>query len=314
MTNTLWEMLGFAGKGLVVIIVVAICSAIVFSRARRGRGPAEGRLRIRRMDDQFRELVANLRAALLPPKQRRKALKQAAKAPPVSHGRNVFVLDFKGDLMASAVEALRDEVTAILEVVQPRDEVVLRLESGGGAAHSYGFAASQLARFNDAEVPLTVCVDRVAASGGYMMACVANKIVAAPFAIIGSIGVAAPLPNVHRLLDKLGVDYENATAGRFKRTVSPFTAVDPEGRAKFQEEIELVHDLFKGFVNEHRPELDIEAVATGESWQAKHAAKLGLVDELMTSDAYLMKRVADADLYELEVIVPSKVRQRLGRL
>ena len=130
---------------------------------------------------------------------------------------------------------------------------MVRLESGGGLVHGYGLAAAQLVRLKDAGLTLTVCVDKVAASGGYMMACVADKVVAAPFAVIGSIGVVSQLPNFHKWLKNHDVDYEMFTAGDYKRTVTVFGENDAEDRAKYQEELEQTHALFKHFVNTYRP-------------------------------------------------------------
>ncbi|HHH28788.1 MAG TPA: protease SohB [Polyangiaceae bacterium] len=318
--DVLFEVLGFAGKALVVFLTFAACLSVLagLASSRRGRGTDRGRLWVHHLNEELEAKVDALRSVLMAPKEfkaylkgKKKKLKKSLDDGSAVRDDKVFVLDFKGDLMASRVDDLRDEVTALLRVARPQDEVVVRLESPGGAAHSYGFAAAQLARIRSAEVPLTVCVDRVAASGGYMMACVADKIVASPFAIIGSIGVAAPLPNVHRLLDRIGVEYENATAGRYKRTVSPFTPQDPEGRKKFQEELEEVHGHFKDFVKANRPDLDVEAIATGESWQAIRAAELGLVDELMTSDDYLVGKLDQADLFEVRYERSKGVRERL---
>ena len=314
--ETVLEVVGFAGKGFIVFIVFAACAAVFFSRLRLGRGGvlAEGRLNVRRLNDTLRRHAEALRGAMMPPKMRRKhrkALAKVEKKDEPQHDRNVFVLDFKGDILASAVESLRAEVSALSAVAERGDEVVLRLESGGGAAHSYGFAASQLARLRDRGLSLTVCVDRIAASGGYMMACVADKIVAAPFAILGSIGVAAPLPNVHRLLDRIGVDYENVTAGKYKRTVSPFAEITVEGRDKYQQQIEEVHQHFKDFVHGHRPSLDIDEVATGEHWLGMRALELGLANELMTSDDYLMSKLDEANIYRLDFKRPRRMPDRL---
>jgi len=313
--DVLFEVLGFAGKALVVFLTVAACAFVVAALAssRRGRDGSRGRLTVRHLNEELEAKVDALRAALMPPKEVKAYFKAKARELKKAQSRDnkVFVLDFKGDLMATQADNLRDELSAVLRIARPQDEVVLRLESAGGAVHGYGFAAAQLARVTRAEVPLTVCVDRVAASGGYMMACVADKVVASPFALVGSIGVAAPLPNVHRLLDRIGVEYENATAGRYKRPVSPFTAPDPEGRKKFQEEIEEVHEHFKDFVRTHRPSLDVEAIATGESWQAIRARELGLVDELMTSDDYLIAKLEAAELYEVSYERSKNVRERL---
>src|SRR5690606_23138206 len=196
----------------------------------------------------------------------------------------VYVLDFDGDIKASAVENLRHEITALLTLATPQDEVVLRLESGGGMVHSYGLAASQLARIRQAGVPLTVCVDKVAASGGYMMACIGEKILSAPFAILGSIGVVAQLPNVHRLLKQHNIDFEGLTAGEYKRTLTVFGENTAKGREKFQEDLETTHRLFKDFVASYRPQLVMEEIATGEIWLGSTALEKKLVDELKTSD------------------------------
>jgi serine protease SohB len=314
--DVLWEVLGFAGKGLVVLVVFAACTVILFSRVRSGRGGAsrEGHLVVWRLNELLRDQAEALRGAMMAPKERRKHYKALAKLDKAGpeHRSNVFVLDFKGDIMASAVEGLRSEVNALAAVATKGDEVVVRLESPGGAAHSYGLAASQLARLRDRGLSLTVCVDKVAASGGYMMACVADKIVAAPFAILGSIGVVAPVPNVHRLLDRIGVDYEDITAGKFKRTVSPFAEITDEGRKKFQEQVEDLHQVFKDWVHENRPGLDIDQVATGEHWPGKRAHELGLVNELMTSDAYLMDKLEHANIYRVSFERPRSVRERLS--
>ena len=201
----------------------------------------------------------------------------------------VFVVGFKGSIDAKEVSSLREEVTAILTVATKNDEVFVRLESGGGMVHGYGLASSQLDRIRQHEIPLTVSVDKVAASGGYMMACVANKIIAAPFAILGSIGVIAQLPNFNKLLKKNDIDFEQFTAGEFKRTVTMFGENTEKGKEKFIEELEETHVLFKDFVSEHRPSLDLDKVATGEHWFGTKALELGLVDTIQTSDDYLQK-------------------------
>jgi serine protease SohB len=222
------------------------------------------------------------------------------------------VLEFKGDLFATAVRNLREEVTAITAVAGKDDEVVVRLESAGGAVPHYGLAAGQLMRLRERSIRVTVCIDRIAASGGYMMACVADTIVAAPFAIIGSIGVVAQVPNLHRLLKKHDVDFQEMTAGEFKRTVSVFGEITERGRRKFQEELEDTHLLFKEFVKAHRPKLDVERIATGEHWLARRGLELGLVDQLRTSDEYLVSRAANANLFQVNFERRQTLRERIG--
>jgi len=312
--NVLWETLGFAGKALIVLITFAFAVSILFrARGRRGR-PSEGHLLVKRLDEQLRMTADALRGALLPPKEASKHQKELAKRQ--KHAtipeKRIYVVDFKGDVMASGVDGLRHEINALVAVANEADEVVVRLESPGGAVTGYGLAASQLARLRAHGIPLTVCVDKVAASGGYMMACVADHIVAAPFAIVGSIGVAAPTPNFHRLLDRHGVDFENFTGGKYKRTVSFAAPITEEGRKKYQEQIDETHDLFKDFVKQNRPALDVEEVATGEYWLGTRALELGLVSELMTSDDYLLSKLEeDVALFEVSYQQPTRLRERL---
>lgn len=203
----------------------------------------------------------------------------------------LFVIDFDGDMAANAAQNLKQEVNAVLSVAKENDEVLIRLKSPGGVVNGYGLAAAQLERFKEKSFNLTVAVDEVAASGGYLMACVANKIVAAPFAIIGSIGVVAQLPNFHRLLEKYDIDYEQFTAGQYKRTVTMFGENTDEGREKFKAELEEIHVVFKEYVAKHRPQVNIDEIATGEHWLGSQALSLNLVDELQTSDAYLLSKL-----------------------
>jgi len=228
--------------------------------------------------------------------------------------RRVFVLNFHGDIRASNVEPLRTEITAILTTadIERGDEVLVRLESPGGLVHSYGLAASQLKRIRDKGLQLTIAVDKVAASGGYMMACVGHKIIAAPFAVIGSIGVLAQLPNFHRLLKKYDVDFEQMTAGEYKRTLSLFGENTEEGRNKFKEELEETHELFKQHIQQFRPQLDLEHVATGEHWYGVRAAEQQLIDEILTSDDYLLQASENADLYEITYKEHRNVLEKMG--
>ena len=209
-------------------------------------------------------------------------------------GHSVYVIDFVGDMKASDVTSLREEISAIISVASAHDEVVVRLESGGGQVHSYGLAAAQLERIKAAGIPLTVCVDKIAASGGYMMACVADRIICAPFAVIGSIGVVSQMPNFYKWLKAHNIDIELFTAGEYKRTVTILGENDDEDRAKYQAELERIHELFKAHVVKYRPQPDIEKVSTGEFWFGQDALALGLVDELGTSDSYLIDKLDDA--------------------
>ncbi|MCF4374756.1 protease SohB [Acinetobacter baumannii] len=229
------------------------------------------------------------------------------------NNQKIFVLDFKGDIQASAVENLREEITLILATAKAgRDRVVVRLESPGGMVHGYGLAAAQLVRLRDAGFHLTICVDKVAASGGYMMACIANEIISAPFAVVGSIGVVAQVPNFNRLLKEHNVDFELYTAGQYKRTVTMFGENTPEGKAKFEEELQQTHVLFKHFVEKYRPQLNVDKVATGEHWYGQDALVLNLVDKLQTSDEYLLALLPQHDVYVINTRKKATLGEKLG--
>ncbi|MDP7911889.1 protease SohB [Acinetobacter baumannii] len=229
------------------------------------------------------------------------------------NNQKIFVLDFKGDIQASAVENLREEITLILATAKAgRDRVVVRLESPGGMVHGYGLAAAQLVRLRDAGFHLTICVDKVAASGGYMMACIANEIISAPFAVVGSIGVVAQVPNFNRLLKEHNVDFELYTAGQYKRTVTMFGENTPEGKAKFEEELQQTHVLFKHFVEKYRPQLNVDKVATGEHWYGQDALDLNLVDKLQTSDEYLLALLPQHDVYVINIRKKATLGEKLG--
>lgn len=227
--------------------------------------------------------------------------------------QKIYVLDFKGDVQASAVDTIREEITLILATAKAgHDRVVVRLESPGGMVHGYGLAAAQLVRLRDAGFNVTICVDKVAASGGYMMACIANEIISAPFAVVGSIGVVAQVPNFNRLLKQHNVDFELYTAGEYKRTVTMFGENTPEGKAKFEEELQQTHSLFKHFVEKYRPQLDVAQVATGEHWYGEDARELNLVDKLQTSDEYLLSLLPKHDVYVINTRKRPTFGEKLG--
>ena len=276
-----------------VTVVVAIGAVLVLIAGFTRRAPGGAGLEIEKLNDNLKDMGDAVRRAMLNKaawkkheKAEKKSRKQEKKTATEDsdHRRRVFVLDFKGDIRASGVANLRQEISVVVSTATKNDEVVLRLENPGGAVHEHGLAASQLLRIKDRGVPLTVIVDKVAASGGYLMACIADRIIAARFAVIGSIGVIAQLPNFNRALENRGVDFEQVTAGKYKRTVTMFGKNTDEDRAKLKEELEDVHRLFKGLVAEQRPSLDIERVSTGEHWYGTHALELGLIDEIGTSD------------------------------
>jgi serine protease SohB len=290
-----------ATLALVLVVVVGLIIA-----NRRG-GRADGFV-VEHLNRRFEETADELRRVIdgkgrfkKDAKARHKERKrdERARAKEDKPRPRTFVLDFKGDLRANGAASLREEVSAVLRVALPGDQVLLRLENSGGTVHEHGFAASQLLRLKQRGLELLVAVDKVAASGGYLMACVADRLIAAPFAIVGSIGVLAQLPNFHRWLEEKGIDFEQVTAGRFKRTLTMFGKNTPEGREKLQQELEEIHELFKKQIREHRPQVDLERVATGEHWYGVRALELRLVDELRTSDDFLVEAAQQRDVYHI---------------
>jgi len=309
----------FAEYGLFLLKVVTIVAGIVVVivvAASAGRKATHEGLEVENLNKKHESLVETLQSAVSSKDQTKKAAKEKKKkdkadAKQETQRPRSFVIDFKGDLKASAVPSLREEVSAILDVATADDEVIVRLENHGGVVHEHGLAASQLARIRDHDIRLIVCVDKVAASGGYLMACVATKIYAAPFAILGSIGVLAQIPNFNRMLDSHGVDFEQVTAGKYKRTVTMFGENTDADRAKLKEELEDVHSLFKDAVTKYRPDMDIEKIATGEHWYGTRALDFGLADEIRTSDELLSELVAERDLYSVSYKIKQPLQKRL---
>lgn len=294
----------FLLKALTIIAIPLLVLAIITILV-RVKTHHENHLEVKPLNQKYQQMEMTLNSAILPKKAFKaeiKSLKKQIKTnskKEASDKKRLYLINFKGDVRASAVESLREEITAILIVARPEDEIVVKIESGGGIVHNYGLASSQLQRIRNQGIPLTVSVDQIAASGGYMMACVANKIIAAPFAILGSIGVIGQLPNFNRLLKNHDIDYEIHTAGEYKRTLTMFGENNDKAREKFQEEIHETHLLFKDFIKKNREILDLEKVATGEHWYGIQALELKLADELITSDDYLHKASLNSDIFQV---------------
>lgn len=319
MMDALFQVAIFTSKFLVAVILILILLAGILALVGRARGEKfKGKILIKNLNQKFMETTEELSQEILPKKQFKQFLKDQKNRLKDKQERienstvpSIFVIDFQGDIKASAVNALREEITAVLGIAKPTDEVVVRVESPGGMVHAYGLAAAQLERIRQKRIPLTVCVDKVAASGGYMMATVADKIIAAPFAIIGSIGVIVQIPNFHRLLKEKHIDFEQLTAGNFKRTLTLFGENTKEGREKLREEIEEIHHLFKNLIKENRPQINIEQVATGEHWLAKQAIDFKLVDEIKTSDDYLLEKFEKSNVYHICYFTRKSLSERL---
>jgi serine protease SohB len=294
----------FLAKTLTTVAALLVITAGLLALIFKNKSPASVRITIKKINEKYEAMEKMLQEEILPKKafkaflkEKRQNEKTAQKLQQLK--KRLYVINFNGDIRASAVEELREEVTAILNVANPQDEVVVCLESGGGVVHGYGLGASQLQRFKARQIPLTIIIDKIAASGGYLMACIGDKILAAPFAIIGSIGVVAQIPNFHRWLQKHDIDFEQITAGKYKRTLTLLGENTDKAREKMKEDIEEIHHYFKAFITENRPQLDIDAVATGEHWLASKALALKLIDGLTTSDEYLFSRYKTVDIVEI---------------
>ncbi|WP_105902357.1 protease SohB [Vibrio gangliei] len=317
----------------VVTFVVAVIAVVVGIKVLGSKGnQAKGELQVTNLSEKHEETIAQLEGHLHDEaylkarhkaqekeqkeknKQQAKEAKKAAKSGELVDKRkpHLFVLDFHGSIDAKEVTSLREEVTAILAVAKEGDEVLVRLESGGGMVHGYGLASSQLDRLKNASITLTIAVDKVAASGGYMMACVADKIVSAPFAIVGSIGVIAQIPNFNKLLKKNDIEFEQLTAGEYKRTLTMFGENTDKAREKFKHELEETHGLFKDFIRVHRPELDLDKVATGEHWFGAQAKELGLVDEIKTSDDLIVEAAKEKSVLALHYVRKKKLSDKIS--
>ena len=299
----------------VITILISVIVLISFIAASKKSSSSEG-LEIENLNDKYKGLSDSLNKAVMEKdewKKKQKAQKATAKKNKKRKIRKpkAYILDFIGDIKASAVPSLREEVTAILDIAKRNDQIVLRLDNHGGVVHEHGLAASQLARIRQKKIYLTIVVDKVAASGGYLMASVANKIYGAPFAILGSIGVIAQLPNFNRLLDNYGVDFEQITAGQYKRNVTMFGKNTDEDREKLKDQLEEIHELFKSSVNEYRPQLDLEKVATGEHWYGTKALELGLIDEIKTSDELLIEMSKKYDIFSVKLKIKKPLKKRL---
>jgi len=326
----------FLAKVLTFFLLLIVLVVILTSIGGRGRRD-KGNITITHVNEQLEDQKEAMFAAVLKPadlkstlknkktqkKSEDKANKKAAKIAAKSRGdgetivdekkrKRMFVLDFKGDIKASQVSGLRREITTVLAIADVYDEILVNIESGGGTVHGYGLAAAQLERIRNRNIELTVCVDKVAASGGYLMACVANKIIAAPFAIIGSIGVMAQIPNVHRLLKKNDIDVELLTAGEYKRTLTVLGENTEPGREKFKSDLQIIHDQFKNFIAKFRPQTDIATVATGETWSGQAALKMNLIDQVLTSDEYIVSGCESADVYRVKFEIKKSLPEKFG--
>lgn len=321
----LYEYGLFVAKAVTLVVAfVVVVSTIVGVASKQKQG--KGQLEIVSISEQLKDITNYAKEVLLDKNALKKLAKEQKKeAKAKSKAKNkakdqgdeteksrLYVIDFKGSMDANEVEHLREEITAILCVANKEDEVLVRLESGGGVVHGYGLAASQLQRIKEKGLKLTIAVDKVAASGGYMMACVADKLLASQFAYIGSIGVLAQLPNFNKLLKKNDIEFEQHTAGEFKRTLTVFGENNDEGRAKFKEEIEEIHVLFKDFVQSQRPDMDIDKVATGEYWPGIKAKSLGLIDDITTSDDYILSHYPAREIFSVKYAVKKNVAEKLG--
>ncbi|MDJ0842424.1 MAG: protease SohB [Acidobacteriota bacterium] len=303
------DIAGFGIKIAILAAALVLLIGLIINMFRRDHDT--GDIVITSLNDHYRRISRIMRSAVLTKAAFKESEHQLKKKAKDKDDKKIFVIDFHGDLAATMVADLREQVTAVLQVAGENDEVVVILESDGGIYENYGLGAAQLDRLKQHCIPLTVCIDRVAASGGYMMACMADRLLAAPFAIIGSIGVAVSIPNANRLLKKFDVEYVELTAGSYKRTLGYFGEITDKGKQKVQEELEDSHRLFKEHISEYRPQMDVDTLATGETWYGARALEHRLVDELMTSDEYLCDQAEKARIWRVTYHAPRSVRDRV---
>lgn len=307
----------FLIKAVIIVTSVIIVFSFLAGLALKGKLNDKG-YKLTNLSKNLKSTLTDLKKDMVNDKEAKK-LSKADKKEKKKEAKNkdskdkkLFVLDFNGDMKASAADSLRKCVTQVIGLADSKkDEVLVRLESPGGMVSGYGLAASELARLRQADITLTVAVDKVAASGGYLMSCVASKIIAAPFAVVGSIGVVASMPNFSKLLKKNDIDYDVLTAGKHKRTLTMFGENTPEGREKFVEQLEQIHNLFKRFVNQYRPSLDMDKVGTGDYWFGEDALNMGLVDEINTSEDYILKMNHTHEIFHLEHQEKQKLSEKL---
>ena len=314
------DIAAFALKALLIVAAIGALAVLVARLTRSGE-PKDEEIKVRSLNERYDDMRDALNAALLDKKGRKALLKarkkeMKAKAKARTGGedpaKRLYVLAFKGDMRATAVKRLGHEIDAVLTVARPgTDEVALRLDSPGGTVTGYGLAAAEILRLRERKIAVTALVDQVAASGGYMMACAADRIVAAPFAVVGSIGVVAPVPNLHRLLKKNEIDFEEMTAGEWKRSVSVLGEITPAGREHFRGKLDATHGAFKTFVQQCRPNVDIDQVANGDHWLASEALALGLVDQLSTGDDFLFRARESARLFEVSTEARKTLLQQI---
>ena len=322
----LYEYGLFLAKALTVVISFGLIVGIAITAAAKNRPSKGGVLELDNISDQIEAEIKDLKCSMMSKSEIKEFEKQQKNEQKLKQKKEkenlknqlsitkpkMFIIEFNGSMDAKEVESLRKEISAVISIAKPEDKVLIKLESPGGVVHGYGLAASQIARLRSAKIETIAAVDKVAASGGYMMACVADKIIAAPFAIIGSIGVVAQLPNINKLLKKNNVDIEQHTAGNFKRTLTVLGENTDEGREKFKQELNETHELFKTFVTDYRPNLDIESVATGEHWYGSQALENHLVDEIKTSDDFILESVKDNELYKVHYKMKQGMAEKLG--
>lgn len=318
MWDLLFELGIFTSKSIILVIMILLLLAGILALLSRGREKKNEKLCIKKLNKKYAEYSEKMAHEIFNKtdyknfsKSEQEKQKKEKKSPVK---KNIYVLNFHGDIKGSAIASLREEVTAILNFAKPRDEIFVNLESPGGQVHAYGLGAAQLERIKRANLNLTVCVDKVAASGGYMMASVADKIIAAPFAVIGSIGVLVQMPNFHRLLQEKNIDFEQVTAGYYKRTLTLFGKNTDEAREKLQKEINIIHELFKNLIKSNRKHLDIEKVSTGEYWMGTQALELNLVDEINTSDDYLLSKSKHFNIFEVSYHIKKPFSEKLTAL
>lgn len=220
--------------------------------------------------------------------------------------KTAVLLSFNGDINATEVIEFGRAVSMIVQMKDLVSEVYIIINSGGGVVNGYGLLASEIERLHYSEIETYALIDQVAASGGYMAACVANHVVAAPFAYIGSIGVVSEMPNFNQILSDNGINIEQHTAGKSKRTVTPLGKITDEDRNEFKKKLERIHRSFINHVSHYRNINDADEnknsiIFSGDYWIAEETVELelGLVDEISTSQEFLLDKMKEYNIIEI---------------
>ncbi|CAB3976441.1 protease SohB [Candidatus Azoamicus ciliaticola] len=291
---------------IIILLLLTIITCLIIIKNKDNKY-----IEIKNINKKYITLKKMFLSEILKKTEKKNIIKNINKEEKIIKTKNLFILNFNGDINASDINNLKDILSILILNKKYVDEVLIKLTSNGGIVTNYGLAATQLKRLKNENINLTISIDTIAASGGYMMACVANKIIASHFSIIGSIGVLGIIPNINKMLNKNNIEIEYHTSGKYKKTLSVIGENTEIGRKKFIESLENTHFLFKNFVKENRSQINIDEIATGEYWYGIDALKLNLIDKIQTSDEYIMENLNNTKIYEIKLNEKTNIKNKI---